>query len=219
MHRVTRLYRARTLTRRGLYHALVGICLGNAWCLYTAAPRAAELISYAVAQDYGVYQVSLETTLDAPAATIRGILTDYVHIYRLNHSIIESEILPPPHESVVRVRTVINACVLIFCRDITRVEDIRELAPGVLYAEIVPQLSSVKSGATVWQIQAEGNVTRLTYDLALEPGFFIPPLIGAYFVKQALRKQILATLQNLEAIARVKQAQTSSAGMQTRSAQ
>jgi hypothetical protein len=51
------------------------------------------------------------------------------------------------------------------------------------------------------------------------PAFFFPPLIGAYFVKQALRKQILATLRNLEAIARVKQAQTSSAGRQARNAQ
>jgi hypothetical protein len=202
-----------------MQEAVTVICVGTATCLFAATLWAAEPVKITVNQQYGVYQVSLEATLDASADAIRNILTDYVHIYRLNPFITESEILPAPDASVVRVRTRINDCILIFCQNVVRVEDIRELGPGQLYAQIVPQLSNIKSGAAIWQIQPEGNATRLSYDLTLEPGFFIPPLIGTYFIKNKLREQILTTLANIERIARVSQTKASVAGRRARSAQ
>jgi hypothetical protein len=37
----------------------------------------------------------------------------------------------------------------------------------------------------------------------MEPDFFIPPVIGSYFVKQKLRKSTLASLARIECIARI----------------
>jgi hypothetical protein len=209
---VARPYREAAIVRRTLYSAISAVCGCTACCLFAARLWAAEPVRFAVSQEHGVYQVSLETVLDAPPDAIHNILTDYVHIYRLNPSITESEILPAPDASVVRVRTLINDCVFIFCQDIVRVEDIRELESGELYAQIVPQLSNVKSGAAIWQIRADGDATRLTYDLTLEPGFFIPPLVGTYFVKNKLRQQIMTSLNNIERIAQVRRAKASGAG-------
>lgn len=215
---MTQLYCEDTVTGHILHGAVTALCVCTVSCLFAAALWAAEPLSIAVTQQYGVYQVSLETVLDAPPDAIHDILTDYVHIYRLNPAITESEILPAPDESVVRVRTLINDCVLIFCKNIVRVEDIRELGPGELYAQIVPQLSNIKSGAAIWQLQAEGNATRLTYNLTLEPGFFIPPLIGTYFIKNKLREQILTSLAHIERIAQVRQTKPSAAGRRGQSA-
>ena len=216
---MTQRYREDAVTGHTTHEALTVICVCTATCLFTATLWAAEPVKIAVNQQYGVYHVSLETILDAPADAVHNILTDYVHIYRLNPSITESEILPAPDASVVRVRTRINDCILIFCRNIVRVEDIRELGPGQLYAQIVPQLSNIKSGAAIWQIQPEGNATRLNYDLTVEPGFFIPPLIGTYFIKNKLREQILTSLANIERIVQVRQTKASVAGRRAQSAQ
>jgi hypothetical protein len=207
------------VARRAFYGAIGAVCGYTACCLFGARLWAAEPIRFAVSQANGVYEVSLETILDAPPDAIHDILTDYVHIYRLNPSITESEILPAPDASVVRVRTLINDCVFIFCQDIVRVEDIRELQSGELFAQIVPQLSNVKSGAAIWKIQAEGDATRLTYNLTLEPGFFVPPLIGTYFVKNKLRAQIMTSLDNIERIAQIRRAKAADAGRQTQGAQ
>jgi len=137
----------------------------------------------------------------APAKYVRGVLTDYAHIYRLNPSIIESDILASPEQGVVRVRTLVVGCVAFFCRRVGRVEDVHELASGDLQAAIVPELSDLKSGAAEWRLQREGEHTLVTYRAHMEPDFFIPPLIGSYFVRRNIRKEIMTTFTRLECVA------------------
>jgi hypothetical protein len=169
---------------------------------------AGELVTLDLSHEHGIYQLNLEMQLHAPYSDIRHVLTDYVHIYRLNPSIVESEVLPMPDDSVVRIRTLINYCVLVFCREILRVEDVRELDTGTIYSTIVPRLSNVKSGVSLWQIQARDGYTRLNYDMTLEPGFYVPPLIGTWFVKQKLKKEVLLTFGNIERLAQIRAGQS-----------
>lgn len=172
--------------------------------LYSALVLGGEITELALSNKQGIYRLKLEIILDAPAKHIHHVVTDYAHIYRLNPSIVESEIIKTSDNSVVRVKTLINDCFWIFCRDILRVEDVRELETGNIYAEIVPQLSNIKSGVTIWQIEPLGSRTRVNYNMIVEPGFVVPPLIGSRIVKQKLRKEVLVTLSNIERIARIR---------------
>ena len=40
----------------------------------------------------------------------------------------------------------------------------------------------------------------MIYQAQLEPDFFIPPLVGSYFVKQKLRKRVLTSMARIECI-------------------
>ena len=171
--------------------------------LYAVIPRlsAGNLTELQVTGSSGIYRISMVMVVHAPAKYVRGVLTDYAHIYRLNPSIIESEVLPSLNLGVVRLRTVMRGCGLFFCTRIGRVEDVRELASGDLQAEIVPELSNLKSGAAEWKIRRMGEHTLVTYQAHMEPDFFIPPLIGSYFVRRNIRKEIMTTFTRLECVA------------------
>ena len=172
-------------------------------CLYSTLLVAGEVVELAISDEQGIYHLKLEMILDAPFKDVHYVITDYVHIYRINPSIIESAILYTPDPSVTRVRTMINDCVLFFCREILRVEDVREEETGDIYTVIVPQLSNVKSGTAHWQIQPLGNKTRINYNMTLKLGLFIAPLIGNHFVKNKLQEETLISFKNIERIARI----------------
>lgn len=180
---------------------LVVITVRAALC---ARVLAGEIIVLDLDAQQGKYQLKVEIILDAPASDIQYVITDYVHIYRLNPSIVESEVMSTPDNSVVRVKTLINDCLWIFCREILRVEDVRELENGSIHAAIVPRLSNIKSGVTIWQIQPLGRRARINYHTIIEPGIIVPPLIGSHLIKNRLRKEVLITLNNIERMARIR---------------
>ncbi|MEA2094945.1 MAG: hypothetical protein U9P11_10325 [Pseudomonadota bacterium] len=177
-------------------------------CLTSTLLAAGELVELDLSHERGVFHLRLEMILEAPHKDVHNVVTDYAHIYRLNPSIVESAVMEMLDDSVVRIKTLINDCILIFCRDILRVEDVRELGTGDIFAVIVPRLSNVKSGAALWQIQPLGSHTRINYYLTLEPGFFIPPAIGTYLVKKKLQQEVLISFSNIERIAQIRSGRT-----------
>jgi hypothetical protein len=171
--------------------------------LCAVIPRlsAGDLTELQVTETGGVYRIRMAMMVHAPAKYVRGVLTDYAHIYRLNPAIIESEILASPEQGVVRVRTLMVGCVAFFCKRVGRVEDVRELATGDLQAVIVSELSDLKSGAAEWRIQRAGEHTLVIYQAYMDPDFFVPPLIGSYFVRRNIRKEIMTSFTRLECVA------------------
>lgn len=172
-------------------------------CLQAQLARTADLTELQVSETQGVYRIDLSMQMQVPANYVQGVLTDYKHIYRLDPAIIDSGILPSQDDGVVRVRTRISDCIAFFCMTIDRVEDVRELENGGLQATIVPTLSNFRYGHAEWKIEAHEGSTRVIYHAQLEPDFFIPPLVGSYFIKQKLRKSVLTSMARIECIARI----------------
>ena len=169
----------------------------------SASVLANDITEFEVTEDEGVFYIKASVVLHAPAKYVHGVLTDYVHIYRLNPSIIESEVLASADNNVARIRTKVIGCVSFYCEEIERVEDVRILASGDIQAKIVPESSQFKSGVTLWQIRSMGDVSRLTYYAEMEPDFFIPPVIGNAIVKAKLRDEIMTSFRRLEKIASI----------------
>jgi hypothetical protein len=185
-----------------LRHVVIS-CACLLLCLQLPLTRAVDLAKLQVSESQGVYRINLVIQMQVPVHFVYGVLTDYRHIYRLDPAIVDSEILPSPDDGVVRVRTRLVDCIAFFCVEIDRVEDVRELEHGGLKATIVPTLSNFRYGHAEWRIVAQEDLTQLIYQAQLEPDFFIPPLIGSYFVKQKLRKSVLASMERIECIARI----------------
>jgi len=174
-------------------------------CLSALQVDAVEIRELEVSEDGGVYQIKLVTVLDAPAEYVYRVLTDYVHLHRLHPSIIQSDILPSPADGVVRIRTRILDCILIFCMELDRVEDISEQTPHHVHATIVPSMCNFRSGEADWRIQDMGGHSQLVYEAQMKPDFTVIPVIGPYLVKQKLRDEMASSLGRIECIAKIEE--------------
>lgn len=151
-----------------------------------------------------VYHINLVTTINASARHVRYVLTDFIHIYRLNPSIIESDVLKRHDDGSVSVRTRVLGCAAYFCEELDRVERVHALPSGDLFAEIVPELSQFKSGQTVWRITPTGDEQcEVSYSAKLEPDIFIPPIVGGMMLKKSIREEMQISFANLEKISKV----------------
>jgi carbon monoxide dehydrogenase subunit G len=159
--------------------------------------RAGELIELTVEHSDGRYLLSAHLMVDAPPEAVRRRLTDYANLSALSPSIMRSDVTRAREPYDARVRTLIKACVLLYCRTLRRVEDVRE-EPGRLFAVIVPELSDFAVGQTEWRLQPRGSGVRVLYRSELEPAFAVPPVLGAALVEQGLESELRALLQNLE---------------------
>jgi Polyketide cyclase / dehydrase and lipid transport len=189
---------------------IVGLILA----LCPLAPAVASYLStIEISENSGIYRVRMVMLVHAPARYVSTVLTDYKYIYRLNPSITESEILPSQRSGTVRVKTRMQGCILFFCRDVDRVEEVREVNAGHLQAVIIPDQSDFTSGSADWRIQPVGDNSRVVYEAELAPAFFIPPIIGSYFVKRTFAEAVITSFARLECIARIR------AGLDARSRQ
>ena len=153
-----------------------------------------------ITEQSGTYQIKVLAVIDAPARYVRYVLTDYRHIYRLNPSIIESEVLKQDGDGSVTVRTRVVGCAGYFCEELDRVEKVRVLPSGDLFAEIIPELSEFKSGQTHWRIKSLGEHCEVTYLSDMEPDVFIPPIVGKFLIKNSITQEMQISFANLEKI-------------------
>lgn len=151
----------------------------------------------------GVYQIKVVAVIAASADYVRYVLTDYKHIYRLNPSIIESEVLEQFEDGAVNVRTKVVGCAAYFCEELERVEKVRLQPSGDLYAEIIPEQSQFKSGQTHWRIKQIGDYCEVTYLSDMEPDIYIPPVVGKFLIKKSIRQEMHTSFTNLEKISSV----------------
>ena len=182
-----------------LHSALCGVMLGCSSVLHAEG----NLRDVTVTENGGVYRITASAVVEAPAEYVRLVLSDFVHIYRLNPSIIESEVLVDEDTTATYVRTLVLGCSGYFCRELERVEKVRTLPSGDLVAEVVPEKSEFRSGITVWQVEAVGEHSRIAYKSEVEPKFYIPPVVGKFMAKKSIRNGIITSLQNIEKIANV----------------
>lgn len=165
--------------------------------------HAYELTRAEVTEENGIFQIQITATINAPAAYIRQVLTDYTHMYRLSSSIIESEVLPSKRNGDKQIRTKLLACTSVFCREVERVDAVRTLASGDLQADIVPELSEFRSGKAIWKITSLDEKSKLVYEATLEPDFYIPPVVGVPAIRSSLKDEFVSTFDRIERIASI----------------
>jgi len=154
----------------------------------------------------GIYYISISTEIQANEKYVRDVLTDYIHIYRLSDSIINSKVLAPTVDNKAQVETTVLCCLPLFCKEVKRVEVVSILESGNLHTKIVPDKSDFASGEATWKISPMGQTTRLNYRATLEPDFFVPPILGTRMVIRNLREQFDSTFYRIQHIASINEA-------------
>jgi hypothetical protein len=175
-------------------------CALVALYLFSTISIAAQFDELSVTEADGEYRLRIVALLNAPADYVHNVITDYRHVYRINPSIIEVEILPLDHNhnKVIRVRNRSEQWVGPFCFDINWVGDILETREGDIKIKTVPELSSFKSGSAIWEIRPRGERTWVLHESRLQPDFFIPPVIGDTIMINKMRTDTLATFKRIE---------------------
>lgn len=162
---------------------------------------AAEIQHAAVAHIGKRYQVELDIIIDADSHQVYKLLTDFNNLKQLNDNIIESYKVYSLSDTDHRVFVRTEGCITFFCKEVTLVEDVEELAGGVIINTAVPEKSSVAFAHTRWKVTPMGHRTRLEYNTDLKPNFWIPPLIGPPLIEKTLRGEALTIAENLESLA------------------
>jgi len=178
------------------------------WCFYyclvslfifSEISAADQLESISITEIQGEFETRIVALVDAPVEYVFGVITDYKHIYRINPSIVESEILTFNDDGIIRVRNRIEHCIFVFCFEVEMVEDVVVIGDGHLLATIVPELSSFESGSAMWHVRPFGDGrTRIQYRANFKPDFFVPPIIGGLIIKSKLREEITASFSRIE---------------------
>lgn len=164
--------------------------------------ESAEVIRAEVHHDEDLYTLYLEARLSAPPLAVFAVITDYPHIQDLHRRVRESRVLRRLDARTTEVFTLLRGCVAaVFCKSIRRVELVTENPPYELSAEVLPGQSDLKSGRVHWQLSAEADGTRLTYQSEMEPDFWVPPLLGDALMSRSIRNTTQQMIEEVERLA------------------
>ena len=146
------------------------------------------------------YHLYALVDLAAPREAVYAVLTDYGRLSRLNEQIVESRIVEHESPTVFLVMTRVRGCVVLVCRELTRVERVREDEPNELVSRTLPELSDVRYETAAWRFEDSETGTRLIYRLEVEPDVWIP-IVGRGAVKRQLRRSFERTVGAVERLA------------------
>ncbi len=149
-----------------------------------------------IQEDGRVYRIRMAFDVPATVDQIKSVLTDFTHPSRLSPAVTERQVLGH-QDGVVRVRTEFRDCVVFFCKTMMLIHDVTVSANDVR-AEVVEEGSDFRHGFLRWSIEEVGTAgSHVVFEAVMEPDFFVPPIIGGFLVRNALRKQVLRTAENL----------------------
>ena len=177
--------------------------LGLALAGFASRADAAEFRTLDVSRDGDSYEVKALIYLAAPPQAVFAVLTDYEHFTRISGSIVESRRIQQLNAADALVYTDTRFCALFFCRHVKEMQKVTQVAPGDISSTVLPEKSdNVKSGSAVLHLEAEGEGTLLHWQIRLQPGFWVPPLIGPLLVERSLKAEGHRSAAGVEKLAR-----------------
>ena len=154
-----------------------------------------------VARHGAAYAITFEAVLDAAPRQVYAVLSNYARLGELSPAIVSVRVTPAPGGRGVRVRSVLESCIWIFCRSVVEVQDVLEPDGRTIVGRIVPGEGDFERGWTVWRVAALGGGTRVRYEASFVPAFWVPPLLGPWAIERSLRADFESSMPALERLA------------------
>lgn len=170
---------------------------------------AAELRDILVEVEDGHYSLRSETFFDVERESLYSILSNFDLFERFTSAIAESRNEAPDDEGRPQFYSRLEGCVLVFCQSFVRAGHVVTTPPGEIIAIADPERSNFKFSKERWELQSVDNGTLLIYEFNMEPAFWVPPVVGPYFIKRSLRDGGEDAVDRIEAMAQKHQAMLS----------
>jgi len=184
----------RHLIRRGLYLVVLGAFAMNV--------AAAELRSISVSLEEGRYHLTSETLFEVSQDDIYAVLVDYDLFEKFSSAIVESRNIEPGADGRPRFYTRLEGCILLYCMSFVRNGYLLLTPKHDIVAVSDPEESDFNYSRERWQLSGEGDSTLLIYNFEMEPSFWVPPVIGPYYIKRVLKAGGSRAVSRIETLAR-----------------
>jgi hypothetical protein len=168
--------------------------------LMPAGATVADILASSVTHADGRYDLAIRAHVDAPRDAVYRAITDYSNLAAINPDIEVSELLATTPAGVATVRTVINVCILVFCKRVERLQQVTQPDEFSIEAVIIPEGSDFRSGVARWQLASPtAATTELQFTETFEPDFWVPPVIGPWLIERKLVREVTETAGYIEA--------------------
>ena len=163
--------------------------------------QGAELLDVQVELRNDRYRLYSEAYLDVNREALYDLLTDFDKFEKFTSAIVESKNIDADERGRPGFYARMQGCVLLFCKSFIR-NGYLLLSP---IAEIVaisnPEESDFKYCRERWQLIPDGEGTLLIYDFEMEPAFWVPPVIGPFYIQRTLRRGAGRAVNRIEVLA------------------
>ena len=156
----------------------------------------AEILNSEIDLKEGIIGYRFNANVSSKPNTVFNILADYKYLPQLNKHI-KSSAQESREGKTIRIFK-LEKCILNFCFDLDFEEEIK-LQSNEISLIIIGNKSSFHFGKSKWIIRGiSENQTEIFIAGELKPKFWIPPVIGIYFLDKVFNKQITETVKNIE---------------------
>jgi FtsZ-binding cell division protein ZapB len=162
------------------------ILFGTTLFLQSFAVQSAELLDVQVELRKERYRLYSEVQFDASREALYELLIDYEKFEKFTSAIVESSNVEP---------------VLLFCKSFIRNGYLLLTPMTEIVAIADPEESDFKYSRERWQLIPEGEGTLMIYDFEMEPAFWVPPVIGPFFIQRTLRRGANRAVDRIERLA------------------
>ena len=167
----------------------------------SALAPGAEFRDIVVEREDGLYSMRSEVYFSVKPEYLYRVLTDFDLFKKFTSAIVESNNVEADDSGRPQFYARMEGCVLIWCKSFVR-NGYLELNPT---AEIVaisdPERSDFEISRERWQLIPEGEGTLMIYEFHMVPAFWVPPLIGPFYIKRAPRSGGINAVDRIEALA------------------
>jgi hypothetical protein len=163
--------------------------------------HSADILTIEVDNKKGTYTMTSDVWFDASIDQVYEVYRYWEYATRFSSAIDEAHDLPPDELGRPQFYIRNKGCILFFCQSFER--------HGYIEAEVNKELRAFTDAETSdfnhcvesWRFAVRDGGTLVSYDLSMEPKFWIPPGIGPYLIKRKLKKNGDQAVDRIELIA------------------
>lgn len=176
-----------------VFFALLLSCGGPAY--------AADLREVLVERDEDHYTLKSSAWFEVSPDALYAVLTNHDLFTRFTSAIVESRNVEPDEHGRPRFYSRMEGCVVLFCKSFIRKGHLELEPQTVIVAISDPDESDFKLSREQWELVPENDGTLLIYEFEMEPDFWVPPVIGPFYIMRALRSGGEKAINRIEALA------------------
>lgn len=189
------------MRRRRLNSGKIRLCaaalLSVGGLLYSGGLFAADIQSVEFETREERYIAKIRVRLAVPQPAAFAVMQDYANLTRINPAVLEAKVLELM-PGTTRLHTRVKLCVLLVCKEIKQVQDMRTFGFGEMNARVLPDQSDLEYGYAYWQFRDCAGETCLLFRAEIDPKFWVPPVIGSWAIQRVLRQEALMTSEGIE---------------------